>query len=420
MATRFRILLVLVLLGTATLATPEKTHAAILRTEHFEIRYRPGSRAGAAAPRAGSRAERDLARICRELAVENDGSYRLFLYDDAAELAAITGVKGVGAFASGRDVHLPIGSGQTRAHEIAHVVTVRLKKTGDEPRNMAFPDGIANALLTYVHGVHVHAVARVYQKKRQLPSLKEITGVADFYGWLAKHPGFNGYDVAASWFRFLIDTYGIEKTKRYYTGTTPQDAFGKSLAVLEKDWHKALAAFPLTPEVEKLVRRKQGEAVTFDVYPLDPFQRLPKKLRGKPSAWKELKAESMRSDTPNWVWQDLGRKKFKNAIIEAVLRPSPGAAGVCVRFGDKCKALVVQPGVFLFTEGRALTMTKDFLLGRRDEVHVAFVRRGDEVEIWVDGFRVVSGRTAMSVAKPGVGIAGGTLTITRFRVRALR
>jgi hypothetical protein len=417
---KMRMIFWLVVVAAAVRGDPLKTHTASLKTAHFEVHFRPGSRAAAAAPRAAAMAERDLATLRKALEVENDGSYRLFLYDDSAELSALTGVKGVGAFASGRDVHLPFGDDQTRKHEIAHVVTARLPKSGDEARNMAFPDGIANALLEYVHGVHVHAVAKYYKDRRQLPKLQELLTVADFYGWLAKRPGFNGYDVAASWFRFLLDSYGVEKVKRYYTGTPAKDAFGEKLTKLEKAWHGMLDAYELASEVELLLRRRHGEEVRFDVFPLDPFARLPDELRGKEKDWKALKTKPLKSATPNWVWQDLGRQKFKHGVLEAVLKPSAGAAGVAIRFGDRCEALVVQPGAFLFAQGRALGSSSDVRLGTRTELHVALVRRGGEVEIWVDGFRVLTGRTASGDALPGVGIAGGTLEIARVRVRKLR
>lgn len=415
-----RPILCLVVVVAVVHADPLKTHTGKLKTTHLEIRFRPGSRAAAAAPRAAAMAERDLAALCKALEVENDGSYRLFLYDDSAELAALTGVKGVGAFASGRDVHLPFGNDQTRTHEFAHVVTARLPKSGDEARNMAFPDGIANALLQYVHGVHVHAVAKYYKERRKLPKLKELLTVADFYGWLAKRPRFNGYDVAASWFRFLLDNYGVEKVKLYYTGTPAEKAFGKKLTELEKAWRAMLDGYELAPEVELLLRRRHGEEVRFDVFALDPFARLPEKVRGKDKEWKTLTAKPLKSATPNWVWQDLGRGKFKHGVLEAVLKPSAGAAGVAIRFGDRCEALVVRPGVFLFAQGAALASSPDVRLGMRTELHVALVRRGGEVEIWVDGFRIVTGRAASGDALPGVGIAGGTLEIARIRVRKLR
>ena len=415
-----RLLASLVVLLAPGLADPLKTHTGALKTAHFEVRYRPGSRAAAAAPRTAAKAERDLADLCRALAIENDGSYRLFLYDDVGELGAITGAKGAGGFASGRDVHIPYDNDQTRKHEIAHVVTVRLPKTGDESRNMAFPDGIANSLLVYVHGVHVHAVAKFYRSKKKLPPIREMVTVADFYGWMRARPGFNGYDVMASWFRFLLDSYGVEEVKRYYTGTPAQDAFGKGLPALEKAWHAALDRYAVLPEVEALLRRRAGEDVTFDIYPLDPFGRLPQKLRGKEKDWKSLKAKPLRSTTADWVWQDLGRKKYKRAVLEAVLKPTAGAAGVAIRFGDRCEALVVQPGVFLFAQHKALASSGDSRLGQRTEVHVALVRRGSEIEIWVDGFKVLTGRAGSGDALPGVGVAGGSLEVARIRVRKLR
>ena len=431
-----RAMMMLALIATAW-AGPDTTHTGVFKTTHFELRFRPGSRAGAAVERDSAAAERDLARICAALEMKNDGTYRMFLYDDSAELQAITGAKGAGAFAHIRDVHLPFGDDQIRAHEIAHVVTYRLPKTGTEPRNMFFPDGIANALLVHVHGVHVHAVAKFYRMRKALPSLTEMVTVPDFYGWLAKRRGFNGYDVAASFLRYAWDTYGVAKLKRYYTGTPARDAFGKDVRALEKDWHRFLDAYELRPEVETLLRRKAGEAVRFDRYELDPFARLPKELRGKPSDWTDLtgarfvatnKKEWARTGgrlvgatkPATWTWCALGKKTFGNVVIAAVLRPAPGSVGVAVRLGPKLQALIVPNGTFLYSDGKPCAHTASENIAGRSEVHLVLVRRGDAFEVWVDGFRLLSGNVKSDRAVPSVGVAAGTVTVGSVRVRRLR
>src|SRR5262245_24408607 len=119
----------LLLLALPLVSAPQdvtKTLTGVESTEHFEIRFRPGSRAGAEVERIASVAERDLERITTLLAVENDGHYRLHLYDDVPELQAITRNDRVGGYSSGSDVHIPYDSDQTRFHELVHVVVYRV------------------------------------------------------------------------------------------------------------------------------------------------------------------------------------------------------------------------------------------------------------------------------------------------------
>ena len=64
-----------------------------------------------------------------------------------------------------------------------------------------------------MHGVSGVAVAAVYKMRGELPSMAEVHALTDFYAWLRQHPGFNGYDVAGSWMRHLLDAYGAMKTR---------------------------------------------------------------------------------------------------------------------------------------------------------------------------------------------------------------
>ncbi|MDJ0521480.1 MAG: hypothetical protein QNJ90_05335 [Planctomycetota bacterium] len=428
--------LALILLAVPTAwAGPEQTHTGVYKTEHFEIRYRPGSRAGAAVERDGARAERDLARICRQLDVANDGRYRLFLYDDSAELGAINKLTGVGAFAAGKDVHTPFGDDQTRAHEIAHVVTARLPKSGDEPRNMFFPDGISNALLEHVHGIPVHAVAKFYRMRKQLPPLAEMTGAKDFYAWLRKRPRFNGYDVAASWFRFLLDAYDVKSVKAYYTGTPPAEAFGQPLSVLEKAWHEHLDGFALRKEVELLLRKKAGEDVRFDRYALDPFLRLPADLRGKPKDWKDVTSARLKSSdkawsrekgvlrgttkSMHWSWSELGTKALGDGAIHVQFEPAARCVGVAVSFGQATRALLTNAGTFLYFGDHQRAGSRAEVLRGGRPVQMVLVQRDGQAQIWVDGVKVVERALEGGKGVPLLGIAGGATVVRAVRIRRL-
>lgn len=424
------------LLAAVALAGPEKTHTASVKTAHFTIHFRPGSRAGADVERVAVVAERDLRRICGQLAIPVEGRFRLFLYDGVPELAAITGTTGVGGFSAVDASHVPFDNDQTRYHEMVHIVAYRLSKSGEEPRGFFHFDGLANALLEFVDGVHVHAVATFYRRRKKLPTLREMTG-ENFYAWLRKHPGFRGYDVAASWFRFLLDTYGAERLKRYYTGTPPREAFERSPAELEKAWHELLDGYALRPEVETLLLRRHRQPAEFDRYPLTPEERLPKELRGQPDDWKELDAAALRPEkaadwsregavlkgtngTPQWSWCALGKRQYGSCAVRAVIRPRAGTLGVALRLGDKMQAMLVRNGVFHYRQAQSVKWNNGEVLGARPQVHFLLVRRGKEMQVWLDGYRVLTSRVDKRAALVGVGVAGGAASFTDVAVRTLR
>lgn len=424
------------LLAAVALAAPEKTHTASVKTEHFTIYFRPGSRAGAAVDRVAVMAERDLRRICKQLAIPVEGRFRLFLYDGVPELQAISGQTGAGGFSVVDASHVPFDNDQTRYHEMVHIVAYRLPKSGEEPRGFFHFDGLANALLEFVSGVHVHAVATYYKRQKELPTLREMTG-ENFYAWLRKHPGFQGYDVAASWFRFLLDAYGVDRVKRYYTGTPLQEAFGRPPAALEKAWHELLEGYALRPEVETLLRRRHKQPAEFDRYPLTPDERLPKELLGEPDDWKDLDAATLRpekaadwtregavlqgkSTTAQWSWCALGKRKYGSCAVRAVIRPSAGTAGVALRLGEKIQAMLVQNGVFHYRQGQSVAWNNEKVLGARPQVHFLLVRRGNEMQVWLDGYRVLTSRVDKRAAPIAVGVAGGAASFADVAVRTLR
>ncbi len=426
-----------VLLAAGAAAGPTDTLTGVAKTKHFEIRYRKRSRSGASVPRVAVMAERDLARICERLGIQNDGRYKLFLYDDVAELHAITGTTGNAGFSSNDETHVPYDNDQTRFHELVHLVAYRLPRTGDEPRSLFFAEGLANALLEYVHDVHVHAVAAYYRKRKKLPGLAEMTGAVDFYVWLRKRPGFNGYDVGASWLRFLLDTQGAEKVRRYYTGTPANEAFGESLSGLEKTWRAFLDHYDVAPEVDTLLRQRAGERREFELYELDPFERLPEKLKGKPGDWKSLVSAKLRpddpakwrrhgdalvgkTDTPAWSWCQLGTRTFKSCVVHARIVPTTPSLGVQVRLGDACQAMIVQNGTFLYHKGRPVGSSTARRLGQPASIDLVLVRRRTKVEIWVDGVLVLEARLTSTVGPVGVGVAQGEARFEVVRVRALK
>ncbi|HEU4338972.1 MAG TPA: hypothetical protein VFS19_02800 [Planctomycetota bacterium] len=403
------------------LQDPESALKGVERTEHFTIRYRPGSRAAAAVDRIAAMAERDFERITKALDVKPEGGLELHLYDDIVEIAAVTGVKGTGGFSVGNTSHIPYDNDQTRFHEMVHIIAVRLPRSGTESRNLFFAEGLANALLEFVHGVHVHAVAAFELKRKSLPALADMIGAPDFYAWLAKRPGLNAYDIAGSWMRWLLDTHGVEKVKKYYTGAPAKDVFGSDEGDLEKAWLKHLTEFKLRPEVEALLRQRRGDEV------------LPPALLGKPEDWKKLAfpgklgkgwkkagdAVEGVSETADWNILALTASPYKNAAVRARVLPVGDCYAVQLQLGEKCQAMVIRIGTFIWKEGGVAHNPGVQLSGRR-ELDLVLERRGSDVTIWIDGLKVLSGVAGDAAGTVGIGVAGGTARFENVRVRELK
>jgi hypothetical protein len=103
----------LILILTPVRAGPSETHTGLLVTKHFDVHYQPWSRAGAAVERDSVMAERDFVDICRRLDFAPKCRFKLFLYDDEAELQRLLKMQAGGA-SFNRQSHVPAGNDQTR------------------------------------------------------------------------------------------------------------------------------------------------------------------------------------------------------------------------------------------------------------------------------------------------------------------
>ena len=423
--------LVLVAQGAA-LASPV-SHSGVVKTKRFEVRYRPGSRAAADVDRQAVAAERDLDRIAAALDTTPKGPYVLWLYDDAWELCEARGTQGNAGFSDRNASHVPYDNDQTRLHELVHVVAYEWPKSGTEARNLFLAEGLANAVLEFVHGVHVHAVAAHYRKAGRLPPLPEMADAPDFYAWVRGHPGFNAYDVAGSWMRFLLDTYGTAKAKRYYTGTPAKTAFGADVATVEKAWHALLDQRAVRPETETLLRQRDGEDA-----PFKPFaEGVPAALLGKAEEWVSILGEELVAEEPDrwkregpaltatnatdeWTACDLGTKRYGDCVVR-VRVSTTGYTPVQIRFGPGNQVMFVAPGTFLFRGEQALASDPAVKMplgsAKRDLV---IARRGRRLQVWVDGRAALDTEAASEGPLPiGVGINRGAATFDDVRVRPL-
>lgn len=429
--------------GPASVGRSVEVLSEVVATEHFRVRYRPGSRAGAGADRVLALLEPEYARILDTLeirkSVDESQPFHLFLYDSVGEIALITGVEGSGGFSTARESHVPFDNDQTRMHELVHVVVAAMPAAGSEQRNMFLVEGVANAVLEFVHGVHVHAVAAFELERGSLPDLELLMGQDDYYRYLEEHPDFNGYDVGGSFMLFLLDRFDRRRVMRFYHGMPIQQTLGLSLKQVQRRWHEMLAKVEIRPELRTLLRERRGEEVEFTNYEVRKKDRkaLPAELLGEVGDWVGLQAgleqaagpgtwaldqEVARGENPdgaNWSILKVEGRTARNCILRASIRPTPACWGVQLRLGEECQAMVLGQGTFLYHRDReAAAFSGEHSLGG-DEIELALFIRDGEVEVWVDGERVLAERLAVGSGVPGLGLVGGSAEFRRLSIREL-
>jgi hypothetical protein len=255
--------------GATTEVTPEEaewyrataqTLAASTRTAHGEIRFRTGA-ARENVDQVSGLVERELVRICRLLEVSSEVHYTVLLFDDAAAMCATLNLpEYIGGICSGATLVTTFNNDQGTTHELAHLVA----NVQIGPAGSAFlAEGLADALLKLTHGFPIHASVKYHHVRGRLPPLIEIMNAPDLAAWGEAHPQApHSYNIAASWMRFLLETRGAARLKRYYRGGTVDDVFGVEQATLERQWHAALDQFNLRPEQEAVLASRNDHVDT--------------------------------------------------------------------------------------------------------------------------------------------------------------
>jgi len=239
-------LLLILLAGCATLGgNARRALAGSFKTDHLEIRYRPGSKTAAEAETVGLAAERELGRMCRLFEVANDQTFTLFIFDDQVELHAVTKISDdLHGFATGHEGYFVLHD-PALVHEMGHLVAyAKIGRPADDFLNEAMAEAVFDATKTAT----MDAEAKYLLSHQQLPALRELRGLKSLPEWMKSHPRISLYQVGGSWLRFLLRSYGAEKTKRFYREANTEKIFGASLENLEASWHLWLENARFRPE----------------------------------------------------------------------------------------------------------------------------------------------------------------------------
>ncbi len=136
------------------------------------------------------------------------------------------------------------------AHELAHVFTepfgngpLRLSaKYGLLGINMGIVEGAATAADWNSPELDPHLASAALRRMKKAPSLDSLLSASGFW---TQYSG-RVYTLMGSFFRFLIDTYGIEKFKTAYPEGQISAAYGKPLSELVGEWNIFLDGLELS------------------------------------------------------------------------------------------------------------------------------------------------------------------------------
>jgi hypothetical protein len=105
--------------------------------------------------------------------------------------------------------------------------------------------------------------------------------------------------------------------------------------------------------------------------------------------------------------------------VRAKIRPERDCIGVQLQFGFACQGMLTQAGTFVWKEGIAASDRSEQITGRR-EIDLVVERRGKDVTVWIDGFKIVQGVVGEEPGTVGIGVARGTALFEKVRIRELK
>jgi len=190
-------------------------------------------------------------------------------------------------------------------------------------------------------------------------------------------------------------------------------------------------------EVEILLALRSGEAARFSRVETDPDKLIPAEILGKASDWRSLMQEELapRDDTTwtregdgitasgpgGWHVVELGTKKYGDCVVRAKIRTEGRLTGVTIQLGEKCAAMLNWDAVYVWIGEGATARNVQDRLAPDAEVDLMIVRRGDRLEVWVDGYRAAEGAADKTPRPVGIGFhTGGKVTFRDVRVRELK
>jgi len=226
-------------------------------TKHFDIFCYKGSTAEKELEKIAEKRERGFREICRFLGKDSDVRIRMILFEDGVTKYSETGHQGAG-WAFGNTV-VEIYNEKEKLdpyHETTHVL---MRPYGSPPAlfNEGFAVYMSERLGAHALDAMGGGESSIYERVRQLNGKRELIGLEELLTYTEIGSGKTNppvaYPEAASFVKFLIETYGKERfLKAYRTLRNSSDKavqqqnvkaletiYDKSLDELKTEWKRA-------------------------------------------------------------------------------------------------------------------------------------------------------------------------------------
>ena len=152
-------------------------------------------------------------------------------------------------------VHNPTAPHDVVPHELAHAVSAEFGSSFLHVSarygvfiNMGLVEGLAEAVTPERGAYDLHTWARALRALGRAPDMRTLLGASGFW---SQAPA-RAYVVAGSFVRYLLAQYGAAPLKQAYDDGDFQEAYGKSLDTLARDWEAFIDALPLTDRERRL------------------------------------------------------------------------------------------------------------------------------------------------------------------------
>ncbi len=225
-----------------------------LKTRHFEICYDKSI----SKPRIeliGLLTEYFYENVETALQVRNNETITVFIFKDQGQKKKLMGSANADVAKPWlKQIYIEAGNyNSTLKHEIVHVLAGGFGKTPFKIAsnlNPALTEGVASAI-DYCSGNYTnHYLAFLaLENGYSIPLTKLFSGLS-FFGQVSTL----SYIYAGSFCKYLIDEFGIEKFKEFYSGTDFEISFGRSLTNVEKTYFEFLKRYSYenNPDAAKL------------------------------------------------------------------------------------------------------------------------------------------------------------------------
>lgn len=217
------------------------------RTEHFEIRYAPGSFTDDGIRWVAAMHEFRFRQVAAALQVKGDEMITSYIYPDDETKRMLLGTATTNISKPWRrEIHLGFGSWDgTLKHELVHILAGEFGMPVIKAHyHIGIVEGLAMAMDPEFGNRTLHQYARAIMKFGLVSDPVRLVKPIGF----ATSASSLSYVLMGSFCEFLIHRYGMPRFKQMYHGSSVEWVYGKTYETLASEWRSYLSRFTIPDE----------------------------------------------------------------------------------------------------------------------------------------------------------------------------